>query len=72
MCLEMRENNFSHFKTPLGLEIKERVSRNRRNYKKCLEMREILFLPFQDTFQKCLKAGEIAFLPFLDTFQKCL
>ena len=29
-----------------------KVSRNRRNHKKCLEIGEILFLPFLDTFQK--------------------
>ena len=29
-----------------------KVSRNRRNDKKCLEIGEILFLPFLDTFQK--------------------
>ena len=31
---------FSHFWALLGLEIREKVSRNRRNDKKCLEMGE--------------------------------
>jgi hypothetical protein len=36
----------------MGLEIREKVSRNKRNDKKCLEMGEndkIHFLPFLDT-----------------------
>ena len=36
----MGENVFSHFKTLLGLAIREKVSRNRRNGKICLEIRE--------------------------------
>ena len=37
---------FSHFWALLGLEIREKVSRNRRNEKKCLEMGENIFSHF--------------------------
>ena len=38
----------------MGLEIREKVSRNRKNNIKCLYTGEIVFLPFLDTFEKCL------------------
>ena len=74
MCLEMGEMVFSHFQTRLGLEIGEKVSRNRRNDKKCPEMGENVFSHFQTLFlvspvsrhffsyfqtQKCLEMGKI-------------
>ena len=37
---------FSHFYTLLGLEIREKVSINRRNDKKCLEMGVNIFSHF--------------------------
>ena len=41
-------------RTASGSKRREKVSRNGRNDKKCLEIGKKLFLPFLDTFQKCL------------------
>merc|ERR1711989_30932 len=47
-----RRKRFLPFLDTFGSKIREKVSRNRRNNKKCLEMgeNEIHFLPFLDTF----------------------
>ena len=49
----MGENVFSRFYTLLILEIREKVSRNRINNKKCLEMGEN-----RRNNKKCLEMGE--------------
>ena len=74
-----QKTNFSYFQTLLGLEIREKVSRNRRNNKKCLEMGENVFSRFQTLLvleirekmlrnrrngNKCLETGEKVFSHF--------
>ena len=55
----MGENVFSRFYTLLILEIREKVSRNRINNKKCLEMGEN-----RRNNKKCLEMGEDVFFYF--------
>ena len=79
-----------HFLPFLGTfvsKIREKISRNRRYDKKCLEIGENIFSHFWTLLGleirekvcrnrknniKCLYTGEIVFFPFLDTFQKFL
>ena len=68
----MGENVFSRFYTLLILEIREKVSRNRINNKKCLEMGENRrnnkkYLEMGENRRnnkKCLKMGENVFFYF--------
>ena len=59
----MGENIFSRFYTLLILEIREKVSRNRINNNKCLEIGEN-----RRKKQKVFGNGRKYFLLFLDTF----
>ena len=63
MCLETGENVSSHPKTLLGLEIRDKVSGNRRNDKKCLDIREKVTRKRRNN-KKCLKMGENVFSHF--------